>query len=252
MRHPVANLLEPSSSTEARRDGVFRSTHWSQVRLAGQRDAPLSPQALESLCRLYWPPIYSFLRRSGHAHEDALDLAQGFFAYLLTSDVLQKADPARGRFRSLLLGTLKFFLSNQQARERAWKRGGRTEFVPLDAELEESSRMSTELTPERLFERRWALSVLEEALRRLGAEYERAGEAKQFALLQPFLTGDATQHAPALARVLGKSDGAARVLLCRLRNRFRRIIRSVIAETVPDPAEIESELKHLEAALRGG
>jgi DNA-directed RNA polymerase specialized sigma24 family protein len=243
----------PPSSAYSRRDAVFQSTLWSQVRVAGRGNTAMERQALETLCRVYWPPIYTFLRRSGHERQNAKDLAQGFFAYLLEEGLLEKANPERGRFRSFLLGTLKFFVSNQQAKERAIKRGGRVNFVPIDAETEDGlfpNEPITHLTPERLFDRKWARSVLAEAMNRLAVEYRRGGLAGQFDLLQAHLTGDAEEHLPALAARLGKSDGAARVLVFRLRNRFRRLIRAVIADTVSDLDQVERELRHLEEALR--
>jgi len=205
------------------------------------------------LCRLYWPPIYAFLRCSGHDGQTAKDLTQGFFAYLLESDLLDKADPQRGRFRSFLIGSLKFFVSNLQARERAFKRGGGFKFVSIDAETEDGlwpNEPCTQLSPERLFDRKWALSVLAEAMERLATEYRRGGLSGQFELLQPYLTGDADGHLAELAARLGKSEGAVRVLVFRLRNRFRRLIRAVIADTVSDLDQVEGELQHLEAALR--
>jgi RNA polymerase sigma-70 factor (ECF subfamily) len=246
----VTSALEPVSSADSRRDAAFQSTLWTQVRAAGQLNAPSSRQALETLCRLYWPPIYSFLRRCGHERHAAMDLTQGFFAYLLEQELLKKADPDKGRFRSFLLGSLKFFVSNQRAKDRALKRGGGAEIIPLDSDLLNDAEPATQSTPERLFERKWALAVLAEAMRRLGEEYRRGGMADQFALLQPYLTGDAAERLPVLADRLGKSEGATRVLVCRLRNRFRRLIRGVIADTVSDAAEVENELRHLEAALR--
>ena len=246
----MAPALEQLSSADSRRDAAFQSTLWTQVRAAGQVNAPTSRQALETLCRLYWPPIYSFLRRCGHERHAAKDLTQGFFAYLLEQDLLKKADPDKGRFRSFLLGSLKFFVSNQRAKDRALKRGGGVEVIPLDTEVLNDAEPSTLVTPERLFERKWALAVLAEAMRRLAEEYRRGGMAEQFALLQPYLTGDASEKLPALAERIGKSEGATRVLICRLRNRFRRLIRGVIADTVSDAGQIESELRHLEAVLR--
>jgi hypothetical protein len=248
----VAPALEQPSSADSRRDAAFQSTLWTQVRAAGALNGPSSRQALETLCRLYWPPIYSFLRRCGHERNAAMDLTQGFFAYLLEQELLKKADPDKGRFRSFLLGSLKFFVSNQQAKERALKRGGGLDVIPLDTELLEVMESATQATPERLFDRKWALAVLAEAMRRLAAEYRRGGMADQFALLQPYLTGDGGERLTALAARLGKTEGAARVLVCRLRNRFRRLIRNVIADTVSDPDQVESELRHLEAVLREG
>jgi RNA polymerase sigma-70 factor (ECF subfamily) len=249
----MTTVTPPLGSASSRHDAAFQSTLWSQVRVAGRGDGTAATQALEKLCRVYWPPIYAFLLRSGHERQNAKDLTQDFFAYLLEEELLRKADPERGRFRSFLLGSLKFFISNQQARERALKRGGGVRFVPLDMQTEDGflpHEPVTHLTPERLFDRRWALSVLAEAMDRLAAEYRRGGLAGQFELLQPHLTGEAVEHLPALAARLGKSDGAVRVLVCRLRNRFRRLIRAVIADTVTDINQVEHELRHLEEALR--
>ena len=223
--------------------------------MAGQLDAPHVRQAVESLCRMYWPPIYAFLRRGGHTSPDAKDLTQGFFAYLLEEGLLQKANPERGRFRSFLLGSLKNFVSNQRAKERALKRGGGIALISLDAEAAEGrdlDQLSTNLSPERLFDRKWALAIIGEAMERLAAEHRRAGMAEQFAILQPYLTGDADDYLSDLAVRLGKNAGAARILVFRLRNRFRRLIRAVIADTVADLDQVESELQQLQEALRDG
>lgn len=223
--------------------------------MAGRPDAPNARQALEALCRVYWNPIYAFLRRCGHDHHAAKDLTQGFFVYMLEEGLLQKANPERGRFRSFLLGSLKFFVSNQQVRERALKRGGGITMVSIDAEPADArpaDEPTTTMTPERLFDRKWALAVLGEAMERLAAEYHRVGMAEEFTLLQPHLTGDAEGTLPDLSRRLGKSDGATRVLVFRLRNRFRRLIRAVLADTVGDLDQVESELRHLGEALRDG
>lgn len=246
-------MFQQASTTESKRDAVFQSTLWSQVRVAGRLDALGSRPALEALCRVYWPAIYAFLRRSGYEREHAKDLTQGFFAYLLERNLLKKADPERGRFRSFLLGSLRFFVANEEAKRRALKRGGGACWVSIDAEAGDGCHgkdLSTSLSPERLFDRKWALSVLGEAMSRLAAEYRRAGLAEEFAFLQPHLTGDAEECLSGLAMRLGKTAGATRVLVFRLRNRFRRLIRAVIADTVSDLDQVESELEHLEAALR--
>jgi RNA polymerase sigma-70 factor (ECF subfamily) len=225
---------------------------WNQVRAAGRLDAPDARQALEALCRVYWQPIYAFLRRCGHKRENAQDLTQGFFAYLLEQRLLQKANPDRGRFRSFLLGSLKCFVSNQQAKEQALKRGGGICLISIDPVTADGIEPATNLSPDRLFDRKWSLVVIGEAMKRLAAEYRRGGMAEQFTVLQPYLTGDADGHLSDLAVRLGKSDGAMRILVFRLRNRFRRLIRAVIADTVSDLDQVESELRHLEEALRDG
>jgi RNA polymerase sigma-70 factor (ECF subfamily) len=219
--------------------------------MAGHPGATEGRQALERLCRMYWRPIYTFLRRSGIERQEARDLTQGFFVYLLEQELLRKADPGRGRFRSFLLGTLKFFVSNQQSKQRALKRGGGATFIPIETELAESNAtLVSHLTPERAFDRKWALATLEEAMERLAGAYRRAGLADQFGLVQPHLSGEHVSQLAELATRLGKSEGATRLLVFRLRNRFRKLVRAVIADTVADPAQLEGELKALEAALR--
>ena len=248
------SVAQPIRSPRSSAQGVFRSTLWSQVQVAGRPEMPGATQALEQLCRDYWHPMYAYLRRCGYDAPNAKDLTQGFFAYLLERALLKKADPEQGRFRSFLLGSLKFFVSNQQAKERALKRGGRACFVPIDAESAEGEELvepATQLTPERLFERKWALTVIDQAMSRLEAEYRRAGIMQEFELIQPYFTGDPDEDLGELARRLGKSAGATRVLMCRARNRFRRLVRAVIADTVSDVEQVESELRHLEAALQG-
>jgi DNA-directed RNA polymerase specialized sigma24 family protein len=248
------SAVQSPSSPGSRAHGVFQSTLWSQVRVVGKGQAPQATQALEQLCRVYWQPIYVYLRRCGHERHNAKDLTQGFFLYLLEQDLLQKADPERGRFRSFLLGSLKFFVSNEHARERALKRGGAVSFLPIETEPNEANpgyEPATNLTPERLFERKWALAVIGQAMERLEAEYCRAGMVQEFELVQPYLSGDPDEHLSDLAARLGKTHTATRVLMFRLRNRFRRLVRGVIADTVSDLEQVESELRHLEAALRG-
>jgi RNA polymerase sigma factor (sigma-70 family) len=243
-----------SSSTGLGNQAAFQNTLWSQVVAAGKLDLPNSQQALEELCRLYWFPIYAFLRRWGHDREEARDLTQGFFAYLLEENVLAKADPDRGRFRSFLLGVLKNYVSNQQNWAKAIKRGGKDKIVSIDEETAEglyANEPVTDTTPDKIFERRWALAVLEEAMKRLRAEYAHASMQSLFETLQPWLTGDQESGFAALGEQLGKSEGNARVLVHRLRDRFRKLIRAVIADTVSDVDQVELELQHLQQALRG-
>ena len=236
----------------SRGGGGFQSTLWSQVRAARRTERAESRDALEALCRVYWGPIYAFLRRCGHDAQNAEDLTQGFFLYVLQEDLLQKADPERGRFRSFLLGALKFFVSNEQARARSLKRGGRATLVRIDAEAASANPISTDLTPERAFERKWALAVIAEAMERLAREYRRAGAEQEFGALQPHITGEPEDHLSDLAARLGKTHGATRVMMFRIRNRFRRLIREVIADTLADPSQVEGELEELQRALREG
>ena len=234
-----------SSSTGLGNQAAFQNTLWSQVFAAGRADMPHSRQALEELCRLYWFPIYAFLRRWGHDRQEARDLTQGFFAYVLEENILAKADPERGRFRSFLLGILKNYVSNQQNWAKAIKRGGQHKIVSIDEETAEglyANEPSSDVTPDKIFERRWALAVLEEAMKRLKAEYGHAGMHTLFATLQPWLTGDHQTGFAALGDQLGKSEGAARVIVHRFRDRFRKLIRVVIADTVTDVDQVELEL----------
>lgn len=242
------------SSTGLGNQAVFQNTLWSQVFAAGKINSPNSTQALEELCRVYWFPIYAFLRRWGHDREEARDLTQGFFAYVLEQNALAKADPERGRFRSFLLGILKNYVSNQQNWAKAIKRGGQQKLVSIDEETAEglyANEPGTNVTPDALFERRWALAVLEEAMNRLRHDYHRAKMEGLFEILHPWLTGDHETGYAILAATMHKTENNARQIVLRFRNRFRQVIRGVIADTVSDADLVEEELNHLQAALRG-
>lgn len=209
--------------------------------------------ALEELCCQYWYPIYAYVRRCGRDRQQARDLTQGFFAYLLEGNVLKRASPDRGRFRSFMLGTLKNFLLNQHEKEQTIRRGGRVDFVSIEEETAKglyAHEPSSTLTPDKLFDRRWAMTVLADAMRRLEAEYERSGMKEIFTAAQPYLTGDGECSFAELGAQLKRNEGAARVLVFRFRERFRQLIRSVIADTVSDLEQVEVELAHLQAALR--
>jgi RNA polymerase sigma-70 factor (ECF subfamily) len=169
---------------------------------------------------------------------------------MLQEQLLQKADQERGRFRSFLLGALKFFVSNEQARARSLKRGGGVTFMPMSADPAAEVPLPAHLTPERVFERKWALAVINQAMRRVEKEYRQAGLEDEFAALQPYLTGQPEDHLSDLAARLGKTHGATRVMMFRIRNRFRRLLRDVIAETLADPSQVEQELADLQRALR--
>lgn len=244
---------DPTTSSRSGEKAAFQNTLWSRVFAAGRSDPVRSAQAMEELCRLYWYPLYAFLRRSGRDSHQARDLTQGFFHYLLKGDLLQKADPARGRFRSFLLGTLKNFVSHELEREQSQRRGGGAQIVSIDEETAEGQyahEPASDLTPEKIFERRWALTVLDEAVRRLREEYARAGMSELILAIEPYLSGDGEVSFAELGVRLGRSEGAARTLVCRFRERFRQLIRAVIGDTVNDLEQVEVELKHLQAALR--
>jgi RNA polymerase sigma-70 factor (ECF subfamily) len=231
----------------------FEQTLWGEVLAAGQPDRPDSARALERLCQVYWYPIYAYLRRRGFDRHEAKDFTQGFFFYLVKKNVVQSADPGKGRFRSFLLGSLKNFVSNEQGRERALKRGGDRQFISLDEELAEGRYTHEPVdnrSPEKLFDRRWALTVLDETGRRLEKEFRKAGAEKEFAELKSFLNSDRGLAYAELATRMNRSEVALRSTVSRMRKRFRELLVEAIRETVSGPDELEAELNHLKAALR--
>lgn len=234
--------------------GLFSTTHWSVVVAAGASDAKQSAIALENLCRTYWYPLYAFVRRQGHSPEDAADLTQAFFYRLLSKGVLGVASPQRGRFRSFLLAALKNFLANEWDRGRAQKRGGSVEIFSLDGEDAERQYLlepSEGLDPAQLFDRRWALTVLDEALRLLEVEQSAAGKERIFRSLQGFLIGEgAAGSYVEVASNLGLTEAAVKMAVLRLRARCRELLREEIARTVSSPREIDEEYQALVAALR--
>ncbi len=231
----------------------FRTTRWSVVRAAGAADSETSRAALETLCNDYWYPLYTFSRRRGMSDEDAQDLVQGFLTRLLEKRDLGGADPERGRFRSYLLGAMKHFLSHERERAGARKRGGDVEILPIDFgdAADRYGREPVErMTPERLFERQWAVLLLERAMQRLAHEYAARGQEELFEGLAPFLTGDEGGDSRSeLGRNLGLSRGAVDVAVHRLRKRYREAVRREIADTVDGPEQVDGELRALRAAL---
>jgi RNA polymerase sigma-70 factor (ECF subfamily) len=232
---------------------AFVTTHWSLVVSAGRNDTPRAHSALEKLCRNYWLPIYVFVRRQGHSSHDAQDLTQEFFARLLEKNFLGDADRAKGRFRSFLLAALKHFLANEWDKAKAQKRGGGQILIPIDVATAETScgvEPADKLTAEKIFERRWALTLLEQVLRRLREEHVCDGREKLFDQLKPTLTevSRAVRYAEIAAR-LGTTEGAVKVAVYRLRQRYREVLRAEIADTVASPGEVEDELRNLFAAL---
>ena len=234
----------------------FTTTHWSVVLAAGQRASPDSRRALAMLCERYWFPLYAYVRRSGHSSHDAEELTQEFLTQLIEKEYLQDVDRQRGKFRSFLLAALKHFLSKQRERTRAKKRGGGRVPVSLDfrdAESRYKLEPTDELTPERLYERRWALTLLDEVLHRLQQEFTDAGKLAVFDRLKGALTG--SQDSPTyrqIAEDLAMTEGAVKVAVHRLRRRYRELLKEEIAQTVKDPAEIDDELRELFAAVRAG
>jgi RNA polymerase sigma factor (sigma-70 family) len=232
----------------------FATTRWSLVLAAGRGDAPEADAALAALCEVYWYPLYAYVRRSGHPADEARDLTQEFFARLLEKHYLRAADSERGRFRSFLLTALKRFLSREWHRARSLKRGGGRRMLSLDFELGESRfRLEpvTDVTPESLYERRWALTMLDRVMARLREDFERSGKRDDFDRLKVFLTGEAA--APSyrdVADTMGTTEGAVKVAVHRLRRRFREAVLAEIAQTVAAPEEVSEELRHLFQAIR--
>jgi RNA polymerase sigma factor (sigma-70 family) len=231
----------------------FTTTHWSAVLAAGGADSVDARAGLEKLCQTYWYPLYAYVRRLGHSAHDAEDLIQGFFAQALEKNYFAAADRSKGRFRSFLLVALKRFMANEWNRSRTGKRGSGKPPISLDAlsaEQRYALEPGNELTADKLFERRWALTLLETVLNRLAAEQRRAGRRSQFDHLKEFLTSGSrgTPHAE-VARALGMSAAAVKVAVHRLKRRYRELLEEEIATTVSTPEQIAEERRHLLEAL---
>ena len=230
------------------------TTQWSQVLAARDGSDTEAREALETLCQTYWQPLYAYIRHQGHGPEESRDLTQGFFAEFLEKDLLAEVDPDKGRFRSYLLATLRHFLSHERDRERALKRGGGTTTLSLDVEAGEArySMQPTEaMTPVDVFEHRWAMTVLDRAMDRLGTESKETSNGQQFQILRQYLTSANPQvlYGEA-AKDLGMSEGAIRTAVHRLRKRYGQALRAEIAETVANPADTDEEVRHLLATVR--
>lgn len=233
----------------------FATTHWSIVLSAKGESSTQVKESLAKLCHAYWYPLYAYVRRQGHSAHDAQDLTQEFFVRLLGKDYLAAVDRSKGRFRSFLLAAMKHFLANEWDKAQAQKRGGGQVFVALDAASAET-RYALEpvdnASPERIFERRWALTLLDQVLARLRGEFTAAGKKTLFESLKGALTGsrDSLPYAE-LGAKLGMSEGAVKVAVHRLRTRYRELLREEIASTVASDADVEDELRHLFKLLSG-
>jgi RNA polymerase sigma factor (sigma-70 family) len=229
----------------------FPTTRWSLVVAAGDPHRKDARSALVSLCENYWYPLYAYLRRRGYPTDQAQDLTQEFFVRLLEGRYLDRADQEKGRFRSFILTSLKFFVADEEDRHRARKRGGGV-LVPLEfssGEKRYQREPAHDETPERIFERRWALSVLDRVVEKLRDEFVQHGRPEHFERLKVFLLGQSDASYAALAREMNTSEGALKVAIHRLRKRYRELFRQEIADTVADPAEVESELRYLADVL---
>jgi len=233
----------------ARNAAQFATTHWSVVLAAGDSASPRSQEALEKLCRQYWFPLYAFVRRAGNSQEDSEDLIQGFFLYVLERHVIDKAKRESGRFRSFMLGCLKNYLAQQHDWEQAEKRGGRRQLLSLDsmdAEARFLNEATAEVTPEKLYDQKWGVTVMAQSLEVVQSAYSRAGQADLLERLHPFLQGENPGMSyREIGADLGMTDAAVRMAVTRLRRRYREALRRAVAETVSEPKDIDAELRYL-------
>jgi RNA polymerase sigma-70 factor (ECF subfamily) len=244
-----------SNEHTIKKDPVFASTHWSQVLAAADASSPRAAEALAQLCRTYWYPLYAFIRRQGTGAEEAQDLTQAFFARLLERNSIAEAAEERGRFRSFLLVALKRFLINERERARAQKRGGGQPLIALDdTEAEGRYRLepADELSADRIYERRWAVALLDEVMLGLRREYAAEGREEWFDALKLFLYD---KQCPVSQREIGQrfgvTESAVKSAVHRLRVRYRERLREEVANTVANPSEIDDELRHLLSVLSG-
>jgi DNA-directed RNA polymerase specialized sigma24 family protein len=230
----------------------FPTTSWTLVAAAGEGASRESEEALAELCGAYWGPLYAYVRRSGRSVEESRDLTQEFFARLIEKRYLRAADRDRGRFRSYLLAALKHFLCNEWDRACAAKRGGGTIPIPLDVETAEHLyrlEPADVLTPDRIFDRRWAVTLLGRAMTRLRQEFTCAGKAEIFEVIQPFLTGDSPGAYAQIALSLDMREGTLKVTVHRARRRFAALTREEVAATLGSTEEVEDEIRYLLAAM---
>ncbi|HYG33252.1 MAG TPA: sigma-70 family RNA polymerase sigma factor [Clostridia bacterium] len=239
----------PDGATPGPADARFVTTHWSVVLAAGQTDVTRAQTALARLCQTYWYPLYAYVRRRGYSPHDAQDLTQAFFEHLLERHALASADPARGRFRSFILTALNHFLASEWTKAHAQKRGGDHQFISLDlaaAEKRYDLEPVDTSSPDKLFDKQWALTLLDEVLNRLEAEYQQNGKADLFAVLKQTLTGASdSQPYALLATKLSMNENTVKVAVHRLRKRYRELLRIEISNTVADPGEADEELREL-------
>ncbi len=245
---------DDSNATTTASGDIFATTHWTVVLAAGQRHTPQSDAALEQLCRTYWFPLYAYVRRRGHTKEDAEDLTQSFFARFLEKNYLEGLSAERGRFRAFLLASLKHFLANEWDKAQRQKRGGGAAHLSLDWQGADAqfqvAATATEPSPDKVFDREWAVALLARVIERLQAECEAEGRGKQFDRLKIFLTAGKGAHSHTdVAKALGMDEGAVRVAVHRLRKRYRQLLRDEISQTLSDPAQADEELRALFGAF---
>ena len=246
---------EHSTPVSTGRGDIFATTHWTVVLAAGNRSTPQSDGALEELCRTYWFPLYAYVRRRGHTKEDAEDLTQAFFARFLEKNYLDGLSVERGRFRAFLLASLKYFLANEWDKSQRQKRGGGAVPLSLDwqtADTQFQVAATNEPSPDKAFDREWALALLAKVIERLQNECAADGKAKLFAQLKIFLTTGSGESAQAeVAKALGLEEGAVRVAIHRLRKRYRGLLREEISQTLADESQVDEEMRALFGAFSG-
>ena len=247
--------MSPDTTTPGAGDARFVTTHWSVVLAAGQTDVSRAQGALARLCQTYWYPLYAYIRRRGYSPHDSQDLTQAFFAHVLERQALASADPNRGRFRSFILTALNNFLATEWEKAHALKRGGGRQVISLDMAAAEQ-RFDLEpvdpVSPDQLFEKQWALALLDQVLSQLEAEYTHSRKAELFNTLKQTLTGTSeSQPYSILATKLAMSESAVKVAVHRLRKRYRELLRIEITNTVADPDQTDEELRELFNVLSG-
>ncbi|MCX6886326.1 MAG: sigma-70 family RNA polymerase sigma factor [Verrucomicrobia bacterium] len=246
---------ENGEVSQSDQGGAFRTTRWSLVMSAGDPSCPQATEAMEKLCRAYWYPLYAYLRKQGRNKESAEDLTQGLFARLLRLNSFGQVRPEKGRFRTFLLSSLKNFLSDQYDKERAIKRGGGCHFYSLDdstAEERYQHEPANVLDPEKLYERRFALALLDQARQRLREEYAGRGKSALYELLQTSdAGGPGTQTYKEIATRLGMTEQAVTSAAFAMRRRFSHLVREEVANTVESPADVDEELRHLITVISG-
>lgn len=242
-----------SSTQPAKPQNYFATTHWTVVLSAGKHDTTRAHLALEQLCKTYWYPLYAYCRRRGYNAEDAKDLTQGFFAALLRRNAFAAVDRSRGKFRSFLLASMNHFMADEWDKSRAQKRDA-GESISLDTDSAETryiQQPADQLTPEKLFEKRWAMTLLEQVYADLRNDYTREGKGEQFEVLRFALMGESQVPYVELAKRLNMNEGAVKVAVHRMRQAYRKRLRERIADTVATPEEIDEELRSLLRALVG-
>lgn len=246
-------MSAPVTTQKIGADDIFATTHWTVVLKAGQGTAPEAHAALEELCRTYWYPLYAYVRRHTPNHEDAQDLTQAFFARFLEKNYLEHLSSDKGRFRAFLLASLKHFLANEWDKSKRLKRGGGVANLPLDwqgADTRYVHEPADHLSPDKLYDRAWAVTLLENVITRLRTEAIEEGKGQLFDELKAFLMADKARvpYADAAAKV-GVTESAIRVAVHRLRKRYRELLRREIQQTISNPAQVEEELQALFSAF---